>query len=426
MIWKQRYFTAKQKLLTDLKICAENRQVFEEFLKYEEYKLKRINRMPALDEKSYKTVYWYLTRLRTVNRWFDNKPWKNLTREDIKRVYDDVEDGKILTRYGKSVRGKDTYYRRILRGKPFALVGKDHLAREVMEFYIPEAKEDPRFIPESDFRKMVRMVTKPEHVAFLWLAWDIGENVGALLQLRKNDLRRQIDPESNQAEYAVNLDRAVLKRARMARMEITNYSETTEAIDAILINRESDDLLFDFGGRMAAKIVERASQKSGVRCSPRGEKVRLKDLRSSMACDLLSKGCSTDEANRRLGHRPGSREIQKYANWLALDTRKAKLRLQQTKHVSLESEVSELRDRLIHASNRQRELQQTIDEMRMRIDTNNRFMFDQFRELVRKSGLGHIGQDSSEVKDRAKTPLADEEFACHFQQRYATSIPPSI
>ncbi len=406
MIWKQRYFTAKEKLLTDPEICAENRQVFEEFLKYEEYKLKRINRMPALDEQSYKTVYWYLTRLRTVNRWFGNKPWKNLTREDIKRVYDDVEDGKILTRYGKPVKGKDTYYRRILRGKPFALVGKDDLAREVMEFYIPEAKEEPRFIPEADFRKMVRMVTKPEHVAFLWLAWDVGENVGALLQLRKCDLRRHTDPETNQAEYEVSLDRSILKRARMPRMEITNYAETVEALDTILAHRSDDDLLFGIGARMAAKIVERATDKAGVHCSPRGEKVRLKDLRSSMACDLLNKGCSTDEANRRLGHRPGSREIQKYANWLAMDTRKAKKQFHQHRATSTTHELEHLRDQLTIADHRHRELQHTILALQSRIDANNRVMFEEVNDLIQQNGLGRMRKRQEVARESEITLVA--------------------
>lgn len=49
--------------------------------------------------------------------------------------------------------------------------------------------------------------------------------------------------------------------------------------------------------RMAKKIIECAVRITGARCLPGGQKVTLKDLRSSMACDLLRKGRTTDEVN---------------------------------------------------------------------------------------------------------------------------------
>ena len=59
---------------------------------------------------------------------------------------------------------------------------------------------------------------------------------------------------------------------------------------------------------MGAKVLERGGHITRATCIPGGQKVTLKDLRSSMACDLLSKGWTTDEANYRLGHKPSSRE----------------------------------------------------------------------------------------------------------------------
>jgi hypothetical protein len=38
---KTRYYNAKNKLLSDKKICPENRAYFKDFFEYEEYKLKR-------------------------------------------------------------------------------------------------------------------------------------------------------------------------------------------------------------------------------------------------------------------------------------------------------------------------------------------------------------------------------------------------
>ena len=155
MKWQKCYEAGKIRLLADESICKENRELFAEFFEYQEYKLKRINRMPDLDEKSFKTVYCYITRLRTVNRWFGNKPWKDITKDEIKRVYDDLEDGRILTQAGKPFKDTDTYYHRIFRGKPFKLAGKDALVKEVMEFHIPARQEEPRFVREETFRKRV-------------------------------------------------------------------------------------------------------------------------------------------------------------------------------------------------------------------------------------------------------------------------------
>jgi len=74
--------------------------LFKKVLEHQEYRLKRIRQLPALDEKNYKTLVAYICRLKTVNKWFKNKPWKELTTKEIKKVYDDLEDGKILSNRG--------------------------------------------------------------------------------------------------------------------------------------------------------------------------------------------------------------------------------------------------------------------------------------------------------------------------------------
>ena len=86
--FKERYKQARTKLLEDPSVCVENRNVFKKFFEWEEYKLQRENDLRALDEPCYKTLYLYVTRLRIVNRWFSNRPWRSLSREDIQAVYD--------------------------------------------------------------------------------------------------------------------------------------------------------------------------------------------------------------------------------------------------------------------------------------------------------------------------------------------------
>lgn len=85
---KEQFERAKNNLLRDEKIRKENRRVIGEFYEFEEYKLKRKNQLPKLDDACYKTLYSYIHRFRNVNKWFNNKPWRDLTKADIKRVYD--------------------------------------------------------------------------------------------------------------------------------------------------------------------------------------------------------------------------------------------------------------------------------------------------------------------------------------------------
>lgn len=395
MSLKERYERAKEKLLHDQTICAENRKLFEQFLQRHEYKLKRINRLPALDEATFKTLCYYVSRLRTVNRWFDNAPWIHLTKNDIKRIYDDVEDGKIRRLNGAPFRGRDTYYNLILCGKPFELAGKAAMAREVMEFRAPEKPNEVRFIREDTFRQLVDLIMKPEHKAFFWLAWDIGENASSLLQLRRQDCSREINAHTKEPEYRITLRRETLKRSRTPRTEITNYRETVQFLDLLRAGKE-EGALFSFGMRMALKVLDRVVRITGAKCLPEGQKITLKDLRSSMACDLLSKGWTTDEVNQRLGHKPSSREIDKYVNWLALDRHRPKRRVHEAEVVQLQQRLEETRDQSKLDRERQRSLQLEIAALREQMERNNRLLHEGLKRLV-NSREGSVEQLQPEV-----------------------------
>ena len=219
------------------------------------------------------------------------------------------------------------------------------------------------------------------------LAFDIGENAGALLQLRKRSFNRQTDEYTQEPEYAVALVREILKRSRIPRTETTNHQETVELLDEVLRDLRDDEPVFDFGMRMAAKTLDRATGKTGVRCLPHDQKVTLKDLRSSMACDLLSKGWTTDEVNRRLGHKPSSREIDKYVNWLALDGRQPKRKLHEHQVAQLKQEINDLKDHTNQSQHRQRSLQKQVDGLQAQLDANNRLMFEQVGKLIQTYGL---------------------------------------
>lgn len=376
------YISARQKLLDDLSICDANRRLFARFLELEEYKLKRINGAKSLDANSARTVLAYITRLRTVNRWFKNKPWSELTREDIQRVYDDLEEGRIRTRRGEPLKDRQTFYNRILRGMPFELAGKAALAREVTAYYRPNRDGEVRFISEETFRSIVEVMLRPEQRLLAWLCFDIGENATAILAIRKRDCVRQSEPGASEPEYRINLRRETLKRSRRPRSELTNYRETVVYLDQVLPMLGEDELLFEFGAPQAAKVLRRAVKITGATCQPGGQVVTLKDLRSSMACDLLRKGWTTDEVNARLGHRPSSRELDKYVNFLALDRQRPKQKMHETQIGVLLDRLEAIQQREKLHTQRQARLSEELERLQKQVDEQNRRTYEDVRRLI--------------------------------------------
>ena len=342
--FKEYYERARTKLLEDPSVCVENRDVFKKFFEWEEYKIQRENDLRQLDEPCYKTLYLYTTRLRIVNRWFGNRPWCGLTREDIKRVYDDVEDGKILTVSGEPFKAADTYYGRILKGKPFELAGVSDLAKDVIQFQ-KRQRRTVQFVTQDGFLKLVSVLAKPRHLLLFWLAWDIGENIGTLLRLQKKDFTRTVDSHSKEPEYLVSLVPEKLKRSRQTRTEPTLYPETVRYCDMILEDLEAEDEVFKFGHRQALKLIHQAGMKTGVQCAPDGARVTWKDLRSGMACHLLSMGWQPHEVNLRLGHTPNANSLNHYINHLAIDRHRPKRKLYESQMEALQEELRELRER---------------------------------------------------------------------------------
>ncbi len=348
MEWENRYKNRKEVFLSDINICKENLDLFKKFFDFEEVKLKRKNDLRSLDESCYKTLYHFLSYFNNVNKWFNNKPWVELTREDIQKVFDDLEDGVIKKSNGKPFEDRVCYYNKVFRAKPFEMAGKRVIAKEVMEFYKPRANDKVNFITFDDFKKIQQVSDLLSHKCLLWLAWDIGENVGSLLKLQKKDFYIQVNKETKETEYRVNLRREILKRTRTSRCEVTNFKETVEYLNVIMEGLNEEDKLFKFGHRQAEMLFKKYAEKLNIKCIPTGNRPTFKDIRSSMACYLIKEGWTTDEVNKRLGHKPSSREIDKYVNFLSMDshTPKKKLYFNDLQEVKEELEESKRREKL--------------------------------------------------------------------------------
>lgn len=383
MITKERYQRILKELLNDESICKENRELFKSFFEYEEYKLKRTNELRELDKGTLMTLYGYVHKFRNMNKWFKNKPLKDINKEDIKRVYDGLEEGNILNSLGKPFKDRKTYYNRIFKSKLFQMIGKADLSREVMEFYKPNGNGDVRFIKEETVRKLISVMVNPRHKCLSWLAFDIGENVNSLLRLKKSDCLRQIHDLTKASEYRINFDSKILKRSRTARSEITNYQETVEFLDIIMRELKDEDLIFPFKYSMAKKILTRAVRITGAKCIPKGQPVTWKDLRSSMACDLLAKGWNTDEVNARLGHRPSSREIDRYVTFLAIDKQQPKKKILDHNLAKLQAELEESREREKLQARRIELINEKLEES-AKEQNENRKQIETWKNNIRK------------------------------------------
>jgi len=343
MEFEKQYRKGKQLLLSSDSVTSDNKQLFETFFSEHEYKLKRINNRRSLDEASYKTLCKYLMYFKNVNRWFNGKSWSQLTEQEIQKVYDDLEDGKILGSHGRPILSTRDYINKVFKSRPFEIAGKKELCIQIMRYPIKKSK-DVRFVREDKILALMEMAKTPHSKLLLWLSWDIGENYTTFLKLKKCHFRRQT--YNGKPEYLVQLPQEHLKRSRTQRTEPTLYDTTTKLLDAYLPSLNDDDLVIPITQRTAQKMLDFLVNKSKLVCEPNGEKFTFKDMRSSASCHWLIKGWSTDWIKGRLGHAPSSNVLDRYVSYLAIDKRVSKVHMENQEQLDTAKEVELLRQQL--------------------------------------------------------------------------------
>lgn len=358
---KDQYERLRNALLSDTSINEYNRNLFKTFFEWEEEKLKRTNNLSQLDESSYKTLKDYPNRFRNVNEWFKNKSWNTLSVDEIKKVYNDLEDGIIVNHLGKPFGDKRSYYNKIFKSKPFKLAGLRDKVDTALEFFTDKRRKEVQFISEESFKKMVSCCANPNHLVLLWLSWDVGENINSLLELKKKNFKRQINKDTNEPEYLIYLPFYILKRSRQMRTEPTLFVETANLLDIVLSGLNPEDKIFSFGYRQALKIFNSVARKSKTKCEPTGKKPSWKDLRSGMACNLFVKGWSVEDLNLRLGHSPTSQWFNSYVNYLAVNKQRAK------KEHNINS-FNDLKEQFEEAKQREKAKSKDIDMLKTELD----------------------------------------------------------
>lgn len=367
-MFKELYLKNKVVLLEDKKINKNNLELFKKFFEIEEEKLKRTNDNPLLDESSYKTLLGYINKFRNVNAWFKNKAWEDLTEAEIKKVYDDLEDGKITNRFGKRFGDRRGYYSKVFRSLPFKLAGKSQEVLNALTFYTDRRKREVHFVNEEGFKKVVSVISKPEHLCLLWLSWDIGENINTLLELQASNFKKQINKETKEEEYRVWLPQNKLKRSRQERSELTLFPETTKYLDIVLQGLKPTDKLFKFEYRQALKIFQGAVKRAKVVCEPTGKAPSWKDLRSGMACNLFQNyNWTSDDINLRLGHNITSKELESYFSYCANRRSKTKKQHFDSNVEGLNEQLNEMKIREKTNNLRVEELSKALEELQREI-----------------------------------------------------------
>lgn len=344
---KEEYENRKAKLLNDTTICLENKKWIKQVLEYQETKGKRINGFAVLDESCYKTLKNYAFMLQNTLKWFGkSKPLKkSITEAKLTQVYGDLEEGRICKANGEIYKCKQDYYYKIFKGKPFEMIGKDKMAKKIIQYNVKKDKV-VRFV--SDFKnalkELVQVAISSQHKILIQLLGDYGENVFSILELRKRDFERIIDKETGEAYYLLNLHKAILKRSRTPRREYNIFPETRIMLDKYLEKLKADDKLFNFELRQAEIMFARAVEKSGIKLQ-NGQKPTLKDLRSSMACYLLNQNWTTDEIRGRMGHKPSSKILDVYVSYLALNKDKIRKKVEQGNIQELKEELEKYKEK---------------------------------------------------------------------------------
>lgn len=362
---KEQYERLKKNLISDEIFPKYNKNLFKKFIAWEEEKLKRMNKLSELDEANYKTLKDYPNKFRNVNRWFENKDWNKLSVKEIRQVYNDLEDAKILNTRGVKFGDIRSYVNKMFKAKPFHLAGLKDKVEEALEFFVDKrSNREVRFVNEKSFKLLVEHAYNSRDKCLFWLMWDIGENINSLLQLQKKHFKKQFNKDMQENEYMVFLPEKILKRTRRQRREPTLYSETVKWLDIRLEGLGEEDCLFPFVYRQALKIFDACVKRSKIKCEPNDEKPTWKDLRSGMACYLFEKGWHLEDINLRLGHSPTSKHLESYINYLATNRTRAKKEFHSTNLGELKEEVEESRQR------EKRRIKE-IEELKKRIDTKD-------------------------------------------------------
>lgn len=298
------------------KINPVNLKYVLDYIDNREKYLQNINGYSEVAKIRYsKTLNKELAYCKNILVWLNDIDIKKISKERIKKLYEGIETGKITGLNNKPIADstKEDYYR-MFKGGLFAFLGINKYAKEIILRKFRDDQEVEFFRIET-FIQIVKKAKLRSHKLLLWLMFDTGIEIGAILQLKKVHFTKS----SNGDTYIVHVPNSISKKVRSKRDIFVLHPETNELLEASLEEKQDNDFIFGFMVKNVERIVRDIVIKYGYKTEPGNKRITPKHFRSSCACYLLLRGWSTDKIKYRLGHKPSSSVIDRYVNYLAIN-----------------------------------------------------------------------------------------------------------
>lgn len=310
--------------------------------------------------------------LKNVALWLNGKPLDDITEQDLKKVYDRLEKGKIISKKtGKPIKPHD-YYTKVFKSDFFSYIGKIDLARKIIRRE-KEVSEDVMFFELDDLHRMAQFTAKPRNQLILYALFDTGARIESLLNIRKRDCALRHNSTTGQDYYTITLRKEFLKskgRGKHTRNHTvsTFLNETMERLKIVLPTLKDDDPLFPMTYSAVRKLVSAVSERANVKTKPDDKPPTIHVFRKSCACYLLRRGWSIDRVKARLHHTPSSDVIDKYISYFGLDEEEGIQEIQEGNIKDIDKQHKATLEKMNAVELHNRELRDEMDKMNKRLD----------------------------------------------------------
>ncbi len=397
------YDKRKRDILINPSICEENRKLFKKFFTFQEDKLKEIRETDTLCYSNHLTLLSYIRFFKNVNKWFKNKPWKDLTKKEIRQVIKDLKIGNITKEDGTPYKDKSSYFKKVFRSEAFKMVGKDKITKELLKGYKPP-KTIINYIEEEQVDILAPCATI-DYEALIRIVWDLSVEINTALAFQRKHFERIIR-EDGKIEYKVHI-KDNQKTSRTIRKLVTFDDATADVLDRLFkrgkfvvieteegtdrirrridntgkrkkikcikkyVPYDDEDYIFYMGYAQSKKYLRNLANKRGIKSKPDGLPIKWKDFRSGRLSWMARKKLGIADCQQRAGHVLGGRAITKYLAIDSIDSEEQKKFLEEKSEEAYEKKVKKQQKKIKVQTIRMDLLQKRIGELETKNKKNH-------------------------------------------------------
>lgn len=292
-------------------------------------------------KRYYKTLNKVFTYLLNILKWFNPYELKDLTQENIYKVYTDLEQDKLTSITGKILEenSKKDIYSKELKNGFFEFIEKSHIARKVIKRIYREYKVVSYFTYD-DIVRMSNATKRKDYELLLWLMFDTGIEINTILQLEKKHFLKK------ENYWYLNVPLDISKASRQPRNILIYQNSTIDLLNSTLPSLNDNDKLFKFGYRNANKLIKAVSEKTNTKTKPNKEIVKPHDFRRSMTMFFVNIEWNKIDILARLGQKPSSTEIDHYFNASGIDQERLVKKKEIAENIDNKSKIDNLEKEL--------------------------------------------------------------------------------